>query len=260
MKLGILVISHGSREEAWVKLVDDAITRAAVVPSLSHIPIVSSFLEIVEGRLIQDGVDALEAMGVTELFVLPLFLSSGSTHVDEIGQAFGFPWLTELEGDLGQFRVTANVTYGFPIDDDPEIAELLAANIAELSTAPEKEALLLIGHGSKEPVFHERWQEGLLKLSERLRVLGSYKRAEYAMLLPDQAAVKLAAMQAANPEEAVIVVPLFLSQGYFTKQVIPSRLAGLSYRYNGKAMLPSRAIESWLTRKMQEALLLLNKH
>ncbi|MDQ8733917.1 CbiX/SirB N-terminal domain-containing protein [Paenibacillus sp. LHD-38] len=259
MKPGILVISHGSREAAWVKLVDDAVIAAAASPCLSDIPIVSSFLEIIEGRLIQDGIDELERQGVTDMYVVPFFISSGSTHVDEIGQAFGLPWLTDLEGDLGTFRVSANVRYGLPIDDDPEIAELLAANIAELSTEPEKEALLLIGHGSKEKMFHERWQEGLLKLGERLRALGGYKRAEYAMLLPDQAAAKLAEMQAANPGEAVIVVPLFLSRGYFTNHVIPTRLTGLEYRYNGKAMLPNQAIERWLERQMLEGLQRLNE-
>lgn len=259
MKPGILVISHGSREAAWVKLVDDAVIAAAASPRLSDIPIVSSFLEIIEGRLIQDGIYELERLGVTDMYVVPFFISSGSTHVDEIGQAFGLPWLTDLEGDLGTFRVSANIRYGLPIDDDPEIAELLAANIMELSTEPEKEALLLIGHGSKEKVFHERWQEGLLKLGERLRGLGGYKRAEYAMLLPDQAAAKLAAMQAANPGEAVIVVPLFLSRGYFTNHVIPTRLTGLEYRYNGKAMLPNQAIERWLERQMLEGLQRLNE-
>ncbi|HTG67685.1 MAG TPA: CbiX/SirB N-terminal domain-containing protein [Candidatus Udaeobacter sp.] len=259
MKRGILVISHGSREDAWVKLVDDAISAAAGSPRLSGVPIVSSFLEIIEGRLIQDGIDELERQGVTDMYVVPLFISSGSTHVDEIGQAFGLPWVTDLEGDLGTFRVAAKVHYGQPIDDDPEIAELLALNIAELSSEPGKEALLLIGHGSKEKVFHERWQEGLLKLGERLRALGGFKRAEYAMLLPDQAASKLAAMQAANPEEAVIVVPLFLSQGYFTNHVIPDRLAGLEYRYNGRAMLPHLAIERWLERQMYDGLQRLNE-
>lgn len=252
MKPGILVISHGSRESLWVQLVDEAIAEAAASPRLSNVPIVSSFLEIIEGRLIQDGIDELERYGVTDLYVVPLFVSSGSTHVDEIGQAFGFPWLSDLEGDLGTFRVAANVHYGLPIDDDPEIAELLAANISSLSSEPEKEALLLIGHGSKEKVFHSRWEEGLLKLGERLRAIGGFKRAEYAMLLPDQAALKLAAMQAANPDETVIVVPLFLSQGYFTNKVIPTRLSGLVYKYNGRAMLPSSAISRWLERQMYD--------
>jgi sirohydrochlorin cobaltochelatase len=252
MKRGILVISHGSREAEWVQLVDHAVSAAASSARLAGVPVVSSFLEIVEGRLIQNGIDALERLGVTELFVVPLFISSGSTHVDEIGQAFGFPWLTDLEGDLGTFRVAARVTYGLPIDDDPEIAELLIEHAAELSVDPAKEALLLIGHGSKEPVFHERWQAGLLRLGERLRSLGGYARAESAMLLPDQAAERLRAMQAERPDEAVIVVPLFLSKGYFTNHVIPSRLAGLDYRYNGKAMLPHPGVERWLARQMVE--------
>lgn len=252
MNPGILVISHGSREAEWVQLVDNAVANAAASPQLAGIPVFSSFLEIVEGRLIQDGIDELERQGVTDMLVIPLFVSSGSTHVDEIGQAFGLPWVSDLEGDLGEFRVKAKVQYAPPIDDDSEIAELLMANLAELSKEPAKEALLLIGHGSKEKVFHERWEQGLKQLGERLRTLGGYARAEYAMLLPDQAALKLAAMSVAHPEETVIVVPLFLSQGYFTKKVIPTRLAGLTYKYNGRAMLPHPAIERWLERRMTD--------
>ncbi len=252
MKRGILVISHGSREAEWVQLVDHAVSAAASSARLGGVPVVSSFLEIVDGRLIQDGIDELERLGVTDMLVLPLFVSSGSTHVDEIGQAFGLPWVSDLEGDLGTFRVNASVTYGLPIDDDPEIAELLALNVAELSQDASNEALLLVGHGSKEKVFHERWREGLERMGERLRRLGGYARAESAMLLPDEAAGKLRSMQAKRPEEAVIVVPLFLSKGYFTNQVIPSRLAGLDYRYNGRAMLPHPGVERWLERQMVE--------
>ncbi|WP_336788924.1 sirohydrochlorin chelatase [Paenibacillus sp. MMO-177] len=250
MKPGILVISHGSREAEWVRLVDQAVAAAAASPHVQGVPVYSSFLEIVEGRLIQDGIDALEGQGVTDLFVLPLFLSSGSTHVDEIGQAFGLPPVAELEGDLGTFTVNAKVHYGMPIDDDPDIAELLLSNIKPLSVKPETETVMLIAHGSKEKVFHERWQHGLNQLAERLRKLGGFAHYATAMLLPDQAADRLRALQEERPNEAVIVVPLFLSKGYFTNTVIPTRLQGLNYRYNGQAMLPHPAIERWLERRM----------
>ncbi|MCR2804532.1 sirohydrochlorin chelatase [Paenibacillus soyae] len=249
MKQGVLVISHGSRDSKWVELVDASVRQAA---EHMAIPVVSAFLEIVDGRLIQDGIAELEKMGVTDLFVLPLFVSSGSTHVDEIGQAFGFPPLTDFEGDLGVFRVKANVTYGAPIDDDPEIAEVLYENIRELSLDPERETLLLVGHGSKLPVFHERWQTGLSGLCARLRELGGFAHADYAMLLPDQAADKLRELENSRIGNEVIVVPVFLSPGYFTSHVIPSRLEGLSYRYNGRAMLPHSAIERWIARRIQE--------
>jgi sirohydrochlorin ferrochelatase len=88
MKPGLLVISHGSREAGWVALVDDSV-EAARVQLESSLPIEAAFLELVEGRLIQDGIDRLEEAGVTHLFALPLFVSSGSTHVDEIGWALG---------------------------------------------------------------------------------------------------------------------------------------------------------------------------
>ncbi|WP_315971312.1 hypothetical protein [Paenibacillus sp. N3.4] len=50
---GVLVISHGSRDEGWVELVNDAVD-AVIMPT--GVPIYASYLELVEGRLIQDGI------------------------------------------------------------------------------------------------------------------------------------------------------------------------------------------------------------
>jgi sirohydrochlorin ferrochelatase len=376
LKRGVLVISHGSPDAEWVRLVDEAVS-AVRLPD--GVPIVSSFLECVEGRLIQDGIDELESRGVDEMYVLPLFVSSGSTHVDDIRQAFGLPPTAHRAGELEPFRVRrARVTVGMPIDDDPIIAELIADNVRELSTAPEREALLLIAHGSRERGLNRIWRDGMRNLAARVRELCGFARAETAMLLPDQAAcvmraltkrrargasgavahsadaaesanaakvihasnatntadateatkaadaangvdeaeaakvadtangvdeaeavkaadaangvdeaeaVKAAdvanapkatdapeatdapkaadaaneaeaadvccAVPAAGPEtDAVIVAPLFLSRGYFTNTVIPSRLSGFEYRYNGKALLPNPAISRWMERQI----------
>jgi sirohydrochlorin ferrochelatase len=249
-KPGVLVNSHGSRETGWVRLVEEAVAAAAASDRLQGVPVVCSFLELVEGRLIQDGIDRLAALGVTELFVLPLFVSSGSTHVDDIGQAFGMPPVGERAGELERFRIgSMRVTCGDPIDDDPDIAELLYANIRELSADPEREAVLLIAHGSGEPAFHERWQRGMRLLADRVRTLGGFARAETAMLLPDQAASRMEELQRDPVVESVLVVPLFLSAGYFTQKVIPSRLNGYSYKYNGKPLLPHPYIVRWMERR-----------
>ncbi|MMZ62038.1 CbiX [compost metagenome] len=45
---------------------------------------------------------------------------------------------------------------------------------------------------------------------------------------------------------AVIVAPLFLSSGYFTDVVIPRKMEGLNYRYNGEALLPHPLLTAWL--------------
>ena len=260
MKPGVLVISHGSREAGWLKLVDDAVAAVAASGMFrgedggAGVPIVSSFLEIVEGRLIQDGLDKLAAEGVGELYVLPLFVSSGSTHADDIAQAFGAPPVSAARaGELALFRVPAGmrVQIGQPIDDDGDIAELLLGNLAPLSADPARERLLLVAHGSREAVFHGRWRDGMTRLAGRLRALGGFAGADIAMLLPNQAACKLRALQRRHPGEAFIVVPLFLSEGYFTRTVIPKRLEGLDYRYDGKALLPNPRIAGWMERQIR---------
>jgi sirohydrochlorin ferrochelatase len=246
-KYGVLVISHGSRSNEWVRLVDEAV---ADVRLPRGVPRFSSFLEIVEGRLIQDGIDVLEAQGVTDIIALPLFVSSGSTHVDEISYALGVTAKPALETDLAPYAVRARIHFLQPIDDDPMIAEILYRNIRPLSMNAKKEVVLVIGHGSIERGFHEKWRQGLEKLAARVKTLGRFAGADAAMLLPDQVRSKMNWWHTHKPEYAVIVAPLFLGAGYFTNQVIPERLSGCTYRYNGKALLPDPLISRWMERQL----------
>jgi sirohydrochlorin ferrochelatase len=242
-KYGVLVISHGSRNAEWVRLVDEAVADVAIP---AQIPIESSFLEIVEGRLIQDGIDRLEDSGVTDLIVIPLFVSSGSTHIDEIAYALGVVSEPRLTTDLEPFRIRAAVHFCSPIDDDPISAEILYHKIQELSQQPASEIVLLVGHGNIEKGFHLKWRQGLESLAEQLKKRGHYAEVDVAMLLPDQVVRKMKWWQNHKPDHTVIIAPLFLSEGYFTEKVIPSRLEGFSYRYSGKSMLPSPLISRWM--------------
>ncbi len=47
------------------------------------------------------------------------------------------------------------------------------------------------------------------------------------------------------------MVPLFLSRGYFTNKVIPSRLDGLEYRYNGRTLLPHPFVTRWMEQQIE---------
>lgn len=250
-KPGVLVISHGSRSAEWVRLVDEAV---ADVRLPAGVPVFSSFLEIVDGRLIPDGIAELERQGVTSLITVPLFVSSGSTHLDEIAYALGVSEEPALPTDLGPLDVRSDVVLCRPLDDDPEIAGILYEKLRPLSEEPSRETVLLIGHGSKEAGFHRRWRQGMRGMARQLRELGGFASVETAMLLPDQAACVLRALQKRNPGRRVLVAPLFLSEGYFTNQVIPQRLQGLEYRYNGKAMLPHPLISRWMERRIREQL------
>lgn len=245
------MISHGSSKRDWIQEVDEAVQAVRTPPS---IPVISSFLEMVEGRLVQDGIDQLEAEGVEEIIVIPLFISSGSTHIEEIRWALGLTNEPAIEPDLSRYRCNASITFGKPIDDDPIIGHILLKKLLPLSENRESETLLLIGHGTDVPGFHEKWREGLERLANRIRTLGQFAAAEGAMLLPDEVALKMKELRRLYPDFEPIVVPLFLSEGYFTGTVIPRRLSGFEYRYNGKALLPSPHISHWMEQQIHDLL------
>ncbi|WP_411343822.1 sirohydrochlorin chelatase [Paenibacillus sp. WLX1005] len=243
-KPGILIISHGSPESEWMHWIDEAVAATSFPADL---PVYSSYLDNVPGRLIQDGINELEHQGVTDLLVIPLFVSSGSTHIDEIGYALGIKEAPEKETDLEPFAITANVHFGYPVDDDEDIAHMIWDKIKHLSEDPAREVVLVVGHGSIHPGFLHRWVKGISSLSRRIGHVSGTAYADYALLNPDSLTLKT--RKWSNRGYRVLVAPLFLSRGYFLNTVIPRRLEGLSYQYAGEALLPHPRLSHWMERQ-----------
>lgn len=254
--IGILVISHGSRSPEWVRRVDEAVRP---IRGAFPYPVVSAFLEIVEGRLIQDGIDELEAFGCTELVVVPLFISSGSTHVEEIAWALGVKESCGCETELEPFRLRADVHLCAPIDADPDIIDVLYEKMFPLSRLPAQEAVLVVGHGSALGGFRDVWEKVLAETAEGLRARGGFAAADTVMLLPDQVQDKLNIWRMKRPELGMVVVPFFISEGYFTQKVIPTRFAGYDVRYNGRSLLPHPLVSRWMERRIAEKVRVLEK-
>jgi len=252
MKPGILVIGHGSRDPGWVSLVDEAVAAARDMLGDGRAEVEAGFLELVEGRLIQDGIDRLEAVGVDRLLALPLFVSSGSTHVDEIGWALGAYAEARTETDLTPFRLSVPLDYGSPLDDDLEVVDVLMERLLALSCDPANESILLIGHGSKVEGFRQAWERGMAALAEKLMERGGFADGGTAQLQLEQVGESVTALRNRRPDNAIIALPLFLSEGYFTKEVIPRKLAGMGCLYDGKTLMPHRRITDWIVRQSEQ--------
>ncbi|MFD2671872.1 sirohydrochlorin chelatase [Marinicrinis sediminis] len=250
-KPGVLIISHGSRDKQWVHLVENAVDQMELS---RNVPVECSFLELVEGKLIQDGIDRLEAQGVTDLITVPLFVASGSTHIDEISWALGVKEEPVLETDLERFRLSSRVHFCEPMDDDPLVVEMMYDKIKALSAQPEQEIVLILAHGSIEKGFHLTWRRMLESLAAQLKARGGFDETDVAMLLPDQTDRKMKWWRKHKPEHSVIVAPLFLSAGYFTNKVIPDRMKAYDYRYNGHALLPHPLVKTWLEKRVEDKL------
>ncbi|MBG9734962.1 sirohydrochlorin chelatase [Paenibacillus alvei] len=198
MKPGLLIISHGSRDESWVTLVEEAIAQAQWPQGVA---VASSYLECVPGRDIQYGIDTLEAQGVNHIGVIPLFVSAGSTHADEIAYALGVKPAPLCETDLEPFQVQACVFYGRPLDGG-DVVPLAEASIDRINSGvacvdcaePSREAT---ASSTYRKMNEEQWSDdsGLFVRSEgqeellldmieaRLRGLGVLPHADAVLLV-----------------------------------------------------------------------------
>ena len=243
-KTGVLVIAHGSRSFKWVRLVDDAVKQVK-----TEFPLTVSFLELVEGRLIQDGIHELESQGVKRIIAIPLFASSGSKHIEEIRYMLGLTKQPPAEANVVPLNVQSEVVMSPAMDDHPYIAEILAKRIQGFMKKPGEEAVLLVGHGNKLPGFKEKWEAGMNGLVKQLRRKFPSACMTFATLSPDQLYDRAYSL---SLKYRVLVLPLFLSEGYFTEQMIPSRLKGLKVEYLNAAYLPDPGVSRWIEAMVED--------
>lgn len=249
-KPGVLIISHGSKDRGWTELVDNAVSQLSLPEG---IPVYASFLENVAGRLIQDGINHLESLGITDILAIPLFISAGSTHVDEIGYALGTKPFPEKETDLEPFRVKAQVHFGQPLHDDPLLATMIWDKLQPFSKDPPKEVILLIGHGSRHDGFLQRWEQGFSTLAGKVREISGASQADFALLNPDR--IRDKAAYYIEQGYRVLAMPLFLSAGYFTNVEIPKRLDGIEVEYSGdRTLLPHPLLHNWIEEQVKSML------
>lgn len=245
-KRGALIIAHGSRKSEWVAMVDQAVGRVDL-----EMPVAVGFLEMVEGRAIPDAIRILEAQGVEEIVAVPLFVSSGSTHIAEIARMLGAEAPFPVDTDVTPIKLDAEVRFCRPMDDHPLVVRILTERARELSTVPQDEWVLLVGHGNDMPGLREEWEQAMDRLAVQIRRSTGFAGASWATFHPDN--LRERAEDLAR-DFRLLVVPLFLSEGYFTRKLIPSRLEGISYVYSGQTYLPHPLVSRWITTTVREAL------
>lgn len=214
-------------------------------------PLTVGYLELVEGKSIADGVRELEEKGVRRILTVPLFVSSGSTHLEEIQYALGIKQESRVETDLEPIHPRVPILWTEAMDDHPLVEAILAERIQKLSVQPREETLLLVAHGSEKPGFRPIWEKGLSALTTRLKRRFSFDKADFAMLRLGDVREKAERL---SREKKCLAVPVFVSPGYFTSEVVSRELEGLSCLYRGETFLPHPYVARWVEEKVEEAL------
>lgn len=240
---GVLVLAHGSSNAYWVQCIEDMVASIE-----TDLPITAGYLEQVEGKSIADGVRELEAKGITRIITIPLFICSGSTHLDEIQYALGVKAYSRIETDLALIHPSAEIIWCSAMDAHPYTLSILTERIQACSSSPSEETLLLIAHGSNQSGFQEEWEKMLEQMSTHITSKFTFRAVTYATLLPDNTSK---AVNELIPKGRLLVVPVFLSEGYFTKQLIPRKISQVPCIYEGQTYLPHTLIGKWIEEQIK---------
>ena len=297
-EIGVLVIAHGSPSESWCSPVRNA-TDEVDLPY----PVELGFLEFVPNETINLAVERLDDAGVTKIIAVPLFVSSHSSHIQEIEYVLGLretlPLTTEnvvvkgvemersvvskggryaisrvpLEDDAdGGMRATGHpeeeveeelvpvetdseIVLAAAMDDHWLVAGIVADRTADLCADTEGETLVLVAHGTDEADNFAGWVNSTSSLADQARLKLLYWRDPSIRLGGTEAAF-IHHNETLHPEFTLrpivenatdpVVVPLMVSEGYFTGKKIPGLLENLTYAYDGSALTLHPNVAEWI--------------
>jgi sirohydrochlorin ferrochelatase len=296
-EIGVLVIAHGSPSESWCSPVRNATDEVDLL-----YPVELGFLEFVPFETINLAVERLNDAGVTKIIAVPLFVSSHSSHIQEIEYVLGLretlPLTTEhvvVEGvemertvvpksgryaisrvpleveadadggmramghpeeeELVPVETDAEITLTDAMDDHWLVAGIVADRTADLVANPEDETLVLVAHGTGEEDNFAGWVNGTSSLANQARLKLAHWRAPSIGLSGTEAAF-IHHNETLHPEFNLrpivsdatdpVVVPLMVSEGYFTSKKIPGLLENLTYAYDGSALTPHPNVAEWI--------------
>lgn len=224
-------------------MVEEAVDQARL-----PLPVTIAYLSGVPERSIPRMVAQLEQSGYHMLVVVPLFVCSGSTHLDEIRFMLGLTEAPQVITDVSPIESKMRMIWCSPFDEADQVQRIVEDRLQEMIVDPCSETLLMVGHGSDVPGFREHWDDLLSSIVFRCQQKYGFRASAHATLLPDTIATQADKLARIG---RLLVLPLFISEGYFTRKVIPGRLSLLSYAYTGKTYLPHPLITDWIRETVQ---------
>jgi sirohydrochlorin ferrochelatase len=196
---GVLILAHGGSEE-WNQNIIEA---AEPLSEDYRVEVAFGMANYVS---MSKGITKLEKQGVSEIAVIPLFVSSYSLiirqteyllgkrdtlnrlmpvmhHVQEFKEMMGIQKEPKHSGHssgghqfympehLPQIPVKAAITITSALDDHPVVAKILHQRIQALSESPAKETILLVAHGPTNESDNKKWVLTMESLARKIRDL-----------------------------------------------------------------------------------------
>jgi len=164
------------------------------------------------------------------------------------------------EEELVPVDTLAEIVLTSAIDNHTLIAQILADRAAELCTDPTNETVVFVAHGSWTGTYFAGWINSSESLAEKVKLILRHSKrinienVTYSFIAqPEDYPVNLtvrAVVEDVSATSYPVVVPLMVSEGFFTGVYLPRMLlAGLDYAYpeRGKrALTPHPNVANWI--------------
>ncbi len=267
-EIGVLVVAHGSDEEQWCRQIHQVVENI----SLPY-PVELGFLEFAPNESISHAVDRLDERGVDEIIVVPLFVSSYSSHIREIEYVLRLRDSLPGNESLDQVNTTANIVIARALDDHPLAAYILADQITEMSKDPKNETVVILSHGTdvegdlrsqiisqdcleKEVKTYLRyWTNPPIRVNDVKYAFIHGNETLYPNLTVEYVMENVSRTgDTKSGKTKAIVLPLMIAGGSFTNKQIPKLLEGYDYLYSGKALASHPNLAKWIENRVRCAL------
>jgi sirohydrochlorin cobaltochelatase len=270
---GILLMAHGG-EASWNTEIERL--RARVDKKIPT----ETALGMADPATLQAAVDRLEKRGVARIAAVPLFVQTRSEVLDQTRYALGLAdepsaalkaayerMASAHAGHAGMAhggghsmafsldRVKARepIAMASALDAHPLVSSILLERAKALSREPAKETVVLVAHGPVDDDALPASKASLDALCSEIKAR-MFKACSYGILRDDAApeirAAAVAGLRSliAGAEGAklrAIVVPVLIARGGIEKK-IEKDLAGLSYAWDGKTLMPHAGFDAWV--------------
>lgn len=259
-KIGVLLVNHGSRSEAWRNsLLDlDKNVRDSLMNDGTISGVKTAFMEYTEPS-IATRLKEFDKENYSDVIIVPVFLTVSSHSFDDIPTLIGQkddPQSIEsfkIE-KMERYKPNANVHITPLLDFTDILKKNILKRYKEMSKDPANEGLVLIAYGDK--TYNTEWSQLMENVGDYVKANTTLTDYSYgwcghiAHYSPDS--TTLPVKQVLNTKKEAVVIPVLVAfdemfQGRIIKDGI-KKIPNYNERvlYKPDAILPDKNVENWV--------------
>ena len=253
---GVLVLSHGVGENS------DKRFRDSLQPLAEEKPTAIAFgMAMMMSSHIQSSVDDLTDAGAATIVLVPTALTEHNTLTRQWQYVFGM--IDESSYlDVPRVKTDARVLMTAHFDAHPLISEILLDHVNEVSSSPETETVIIVGHGPEDIEDNELDLAVQAPHVERLKSQGGFRDVKMINLQDDAYPPIRASnvkklrrwITSAQRRGDTVIVVVATSASFGVQQHIREDLRGLDYIFADKGYSEHPNYQRWIEVAVDERL------